>query len=259
MTTPSASPAKIIKIAKAEVGYREGYSNGHWNNHQKYSPAVPSLEWSQNQAWCATFVSWCAMKAGLKSLYPVTASTDLGASWFKQRKQWSEYPAIGAQIFFGANGDMNHTGIVYDYDDTYVYTIEGNTNTSGSREGNGVYLMKHARRQSRIQGYGYPAFVEGIASADPAWKSKAPKPTAPAKPAEPAKPAAKQIYWKGERLELVKWVIQGYAKNGNPAQVKALEDILKIVESTPWVKQPKGKGTILKAAAAAAKKAVGLK
>lgn len=157
----------IIKIAKAEVGYHEGRSGGSWNNHQKYSPAVPSLEWSQNQAWCATFVSWCAQKAGVKALYPVTASTDLGARWFKDRKQWSQYPAIGAQVFFGVNGDMNHTGIVYGYDESYIYTIEGNTNESGSREGDGVYLKRRARRDSYVQGYGYPRFTDGIQSADP--------------------------------------------------------------------------------------------
>lgn len=168
--------ADIIRIAKAEVGYREGRSNGRWNNKQKYSPAVPSLEWSQHQAWCATFVSWCAMKAGISELFPRTASTDTGARWFKQRKRWSEYPAIGAQVFYGHNGDMNHTGIVYDYDDTYVYTIEGNTNSSGSREGDGVYLKKRRRRDSYVQGYGYPNYPEGIKSADPKWKHAAPKP-----------------------------------------------------------------------------------
>ncbi|SDL14202.1 CHAP domain-containing protein [Nocardioides sp. YR527] len=157
----------IIKVAKAEVGYHEGRSGGHWNNKQKYSPAVPSLEWSQNQAWCATFVSWCALQAGVTTLYPRTASTDLGARWFKDRGQWSEYPAVGAQVFFGVNGDMNHTGIVYGFDATYIYTIEGNTNASGSREGDGVYLKTRARRDSYVQGYGYPKFTEGIKSADP--------------------------------------------------------------------------------------------
>lgn len=166
-----ASPIdRILAIAKAEVGYREGRSNGHWNNEQKYSPAVPSLEWSQNQAWCATFVSWCAMKAGLSELYPRTASTDTAARWWKARNQWHDYPAVGAQILFGVNGDMNHTGLVYDWDDTYVYTIEGNTNESGSREGDGVYLKKHARRLDRIQGYGYPAVRGGLRSADPNYR-----------------------------------------------------------------------------------------
>ncbi|MCC2278881.1 CHAP domain-containing protein [Streptomyces sp. ET3-23] len=163
----------IIKIAKAEVGYHEGWSDGHWNNHQRYSPAVPGLEWSQNQAWCATFVSWCAMQAGLAGLYPRTASCATGVDWFKQRKRFSAYPAVGSQIFFGSGGGA-HTGLVYAYDDDFVYTIEGNTNADGSAEGDGVYLKKRERRSSYVYGYGYPAFAQGIDSADPAWKGKAP-------------------------------------------------------------------------------------
>jgi hypothetical protein len=167
--------AKIIEVAKAEAGYHEGRSNGHWNNHQRYSPAVPGLEWSQGQAWCATFVSWVAMKAGDADLFPRTASCDVAGEWFKKKGRWSEYPAIGAQVFFGSSSDLNHTGIVYKYDDDFIYTVEGNTNDSGSREGDGVYLKKRPRRASNVVGYGYPDYAEGIVSADPKY---APKPKA---------------------------------------------------------------------------------
>jgi hypothetical protein len=175
------SEPQIISIAKKEVGYREGYSNGHWNNDEKYAESMPDLKWvsDQGQPWCAVFVSWCAEKAGVRELYPRTASTDIGASWFKQRGEWSTYPAVPAQVFYGDNGDMNHTGIVYDYDADYIYTVEGNTNDSGSREGNGVYLKKRARRDSYVQGYGYP---KGLVtkSADPNFKGEVkpePKPS----------------------------------------------------------------------------------
>ncbi|WP_458085801.1 CHAP domain-containing protein [Streptomyces malaysiensis] len=179
--------AGIIKVAKAEVGYQEGRANGHWNNKQKYSPAVPGLEWSNYQAWCATFVSWCALKSGNEALYPRTASCLTGVAWFKQRKRFSEYPAVGAQIFFGPSGG-SHTGLVYDYDATYVYTVEGNTNGSGGAEGDGVYLKKRTRRDSYVYGYGYPDFADGIKSADPAWAKDAPKtPSTPSK--APAKPS----------------------------------------------------------------------
>ncbi|QXE37115.1 CHAP domain-containing protein [Streptomyces sp. GMY02] len=177
---------KIIGIAKAENGYREGQKSGHWNNNQKYSDQVPGLEWSDFQPWCATFVSWCAMKAGLAGLYPRTASCESGVAWFKQRKRFSAYPAVGAQVFYGSGGG-SHTGLVYNYDDTYIYTVEGNTNANGSAEGDGVYLKKRKRRDTYVFGYGYPAFAEGITSADPAWKKQAPK---PAKPSAPAKPAS---------------------------------------------------------------------
>lgn len=161
----------MIAVEQGQVGYHEGRDkNGTWNNVQKYSPAVASLTWSQGQPWCATFQSWCAQTAGLGGYYPCTASTNTGAAWFKSRNQWSEYPAIGAQVFFGSNGHMVHTGFVYNYDATYVYTIEGNTNTNGSAEGDGVYRKKRLRRDPYVQGYGYPK-IPGVRlkSADPTY------------------------------------------------------------------------------------------
>ncbi|WP_371665973.1 peptidoglycan-binding protein [Streptomyces sp. NBC_01241] len=164
--------AQILTLADKEVGYQEGRSNGHWNNWQKYSPAVPGLEWSQNQAWCATWISWLALQADISDLYPRTASCLTGVSWFKNKGQFSEYPAVGAQVFFGKNGGT-HTGIVYKYDATYVYTYEGNTNENGSPEGDGVYEKKHARRDSYVYGYGYPKFSEDLVTADPSKKDEA--------------------------------------------------------------------------------------
>lgn len=95
---------------------------------------------------------------------------------------------------------------------------------------------------------------DGVTTADlriPAKKTTAPKP--------PTKENDVKIKWKGHRLELVKWVVNGYDPHGNPAQVAALKKILAAVDAAPWVDEPTGMGTILKAAAAAAKKAVGLK
>ncbi|QAX94719.1 endolysin [Streptomyces phage Lilbooboo] len=160
------SLAKVLSIASAEVGYHEGKSGGHWNNIQKYSPAVPGLEWSQGQAWCATFVSWVALKAGDAELFPRTASCATGVSWFKNKGRFSEYPAVGAQVFFGAGGG-SHTEICVSYDADFVYTVGGNTNGNGSAEGDGVYEKKRARRDAYLYGYGYPAYSGGSVSADP--------------------------------------------------------------------------------------------
>uniref|UniRef100_A0AAU7GWJ5 Endolysin n=1 Tax=Streptomyces phage Kamino TaxID=3158857 RepID=A0AAU7GWJ5_9CAUD len=177
---------KVIDIASGEIGYHEGKdSSGHWNNKEKYAAQVPGLEWADYQAWCATFVSWVALKAGAASLYPRTASCLAGVAWFKKAGRFSEYPAVGAQVFYGSGGGT-HTGIVISYDADTITTVEGNTNDNGSAEGDGVYRKVRQRRSDFVYGYGYPDFPEGIKSADPKWASKAP--TTPAKPA-PAKPA----------------------------------------------------------------------
>jgi hypothetical protein len=192
----TGTAADVIRVAKGQVGYREGYAGGHWTNFQKFSPAVPGLEWSQNQAWCATFVSWCFQEAGMpKGSYPVTASVATARDWWKQHNRWSDYPAIGAQCIMGVSGNA-HTGLVYAYDADYIYTVEGNTNSSGNAEGDGVYLKKRSRRDPYVYGYGYPAYPAGIVTADPTWKNPAPTtPSGPVatpapSPTKPTTPAA---------------------------------------------------------------------
>ncbi|WP_406014318.1 CHAP domain-containing protein [Streptomyces sp. NBC_00984] len=185
MATPLTD--KVIATARAEIGYREGKTNGHWNNKTKYGPAVPGLEWADWQAWCGTFVSWVAMTAGAAELFPRTASCAAGVKWFRDRKRFSEYPAVGAQVFYGTGGS-SHTGIVVSYTADTITTVEGNTNANGSAEGDGVYLKTRKRRDAYVYGYGYPDYPEGIQSADPAWAGKAPKPTAPSKPSKPTTP-----------------------------------------------------------------------
>ncbi len=154
---------KVLNVARGEVGYREGD-----NNYQKYSPAVPGLEWSQNQAWCQTFQSWIFRQAGVANLAPVTAGCAEATSWYKNKGRFSEFPAIGAMVFYGPGGG-SHVGIVYKYDATNIYTVEGNTNDSGSAEGNGVYFKVRDRFDDYIYGYGYPQYDTAIVSADPAY------------------------------------------------------------------------------------------
>jgi LysM repeat protein len=87
-------------------------------------------------------------------------------SWFKSRKRWSSYPALGAQILFGPGGG-SHVGVVIGYDRDYVYTVEGNTNVTGGSEGDGVWRKTRVRRDDNVYGYGYPNYSGGSVSADP--------------------------------------------------------------------------------------------
>lgn len=161
---------KIERVAKAEVGYHEGKTSGQWDNDQKYSDELPGFKWSDGQPWCATFVCWSFWKVGAYDLLPSpSASCDNLAAGFKKNGRWSEYPAKGAVVFYGVPSDLNHTGIVVGFNEDFIWTVEGNTNDDGSREGDGVYLKKRARKGANVIGYGYPKFKEGIESADPKY------------------------------------------------------------------------------------------
>lgn len=162
---------QVIAVAKSQVGYRESYAEGGWSNFTRYAAEVPGMAWADGESWCAVFTSWVAMRAGVGSLFPRTASCDTAITWFTNAGRWSWFPAIGAQAFYGTSG-QEHTGIVYAYDSTYIWTVEGNTSDTGSSEGDGVYLRRRKRADAAVYGYGLPAYAEGVITADPALKGK---------------------------------------------------------------------------------------
>lgn len=150
MATPTA--ARVIQVARSQLGYREGR-----NNDTKYG------RWygANHQPWCAMFVSWIAAATGATAIIPKHDYTPSGAKWFKDRGRWGTRPRIGAIVYFNFPGDgvdrISHVGIVEKVNaDGSIITIEGNTNDSGSREGNGVYRKQ---RKVGIVGYGYPAYA----------------------------------------------------------------------------------------------------
>lgn len=159
---------KLVNLLRSQAGYHEGRdADGNWNNIQKYSPATPGLEWSQGQAWCATFTCWGAHLAGMDSLWPMTASCYTAVEWWKAHNRFTDYPVLGGPMYMGSHG-QDHTGVVYGFDADTIWTVEGNTNSGGSYQGDGVYLRVRPRRGDGSPfGYGVPAYAEGTISADP--------------------------------------------------------------------------------------------
>ena len=184
----SCKASDIIKIAINELGYHEKASNKNLddktansgsNNWTKYTrdldkfgiynvnKAVTISKDSNNNpvsaAWCDCFVDWCMIKAckdnvneALRLLCQPEKSYGAGCTfsyrYYKQNKQTSKAPSLGAKIFFGTvENNLKHTGIVVAYDTKYVYTIEGNTS-------NVVARRTYARNNSNIFGYGIPKY-----------------------------------------------------------------------------------------------------
>lgn len=167
------TPEAAIQVASSQVGYHEGKTvSGHWNNIQKYSAQLPGFDWSEGQPWCAVFYQWCLWQVGVS--VPVgarSAGCANSVEAYKKAGRFTLYPGIGFQVFFGPNGG-SHTGLVYKYDDEYIYTIEGNTNGSGSAEGDGVYKKKRLRKVDYVYGYGIPFYAAKAVSADPKWNGR---------------------------------------------------------------------------------------
>lgn len=176
---------KVIALAKTQVGYREGYSKGSWNNDQKYSDEVPGFKWSDFQPWCATFNTWLDYKLGITTgagdtkNSPCTASVRAAYEWGVKNGRFTEYPVIGAWVIFNKT---EHTERCIAYDSTYVWTIGGNTLNTYAAQGNGVYEKKYKRTETRITGYVVPVFPDSAyKSPDPKW-NKVPTATPASKP-----------------------------------------------------------------------------
>jgi peptidoglycan hydrolase-like protein with peptidoglycan-binding domain len=164
---------KVLKIAEAEVGYLEKKSNkdlnskqgnSGYNNYTKYWADLKP-EW-QGQPWCLCWIVWIFLKAfgeiEAKKLLCVdkdwTYYTPTAANYFKKKGQWkTKDPKVGDVIFFKNSVRICHVGIVAKVDDTYIYTIEGNTSSAAGVESNGgaVYgLKKYKKSYSKIAGFG---------------------------------------------------------------------------------------------------------
>ena len=131
----------IVNVAMSQIGYHEGSNSsslsGVGNGSKNYTEFG---RWYGTQdMWCAMFVSWCANTAGVsQSVVPKHSFTVDGLNWFqknglaysRQQVANGKYtPKPGDIIYFKSSRNSNktnHVGIVKNYSNKTVYTIEGN-------------------------------------------------------------------------------------------------------------------------------------
>ena len=159
--------ARLIEVAKAEVGYIEGPKD----NETKYGKFTKA----DFQPWCGSFVNWCGNEAGVK--IPNTVYTPSGAAAFKKAGSWVDGdiadPEPGDIAYFDFPSDgvdrISHVGIVIeDNGDGTVWCIEGNTTGDGKKgsQRNGGETCKKLRAFKKnkkgimisIVGFGRPKF-----------------------------------------------------------------------------------------------------
>lgn len=163
---------KIISVEKAEVGYLEKESNSNLNsktgnagdeNFTKYWKAIKDWKLGNYQGsyWCAAFQFWCFVTAfGLenakKLLYhaPFIYCPTI-ANLFKSKNRLFSNPKVGDIVVFKGATRFNHTGFVYKVDETYFYTIEGNTSGGSAvvRNGGSVAKKKYSIVSAKAKGH----------------------------------------------------------------------------------------------------------
>ncbi len=142
----SGGSKKIISVAAMQVGNSGGQPYWSWYG------------FGSRVEWCACFVSWCANECGYidAGIIPKFASCDVGMTWFKNHSRWQTNtytPREGDIIFFDwdSDGYANHVGIVEKVENGKVHTIEGNS-------GDACKKLEYNSGDSRILGYGVPAY-----------------------------------------------------------------------------------------------------
>jgi hypothetical protein len=151
--TIEEAKAKLVDLAKSQVGYREGASN-----YTKYAdePMITRLYgWCpQNQPWCCTFVNWCFLTffgydLGSKLTYGGTAACASSAQLYQSVGAFVKIPQVGDQAFYFSGGGINHTGLVVEVDGTSFVAIEGNYSDK-------VSTVRHNTGASDVAGFGRP-------------------------------------------------------------------------------------------------------
>ncbi len=179
---------KVLKIAAEEVGYLEKSKLAYQKNpdiiYQKTAGAgnenITKYGYEMNKIypatmdkfslWCDAFVDWCFYKAyGIATAKALLNGgfddyTVASCKMYEKHNALDKKPKIGDQVFFTKNGRSNgcyHTGIVYNVDSEYFYTIEGNTSNANTvvRNGGGVAKKKYliSKYKNKVL-FGYPKY-----------------------------------------------------------------------------------------------------
>lgn len=196
--------ARLLLVAASQIGYREGRDSSGWNNDNAFG------KWygTNGVSWCAQFVSWAAFVAGIpESVIPRHQYTPAGWNWFVAHGRAVDSPRAGDILYVdgyvpGEGNRVHHVGIVEKVlSNGLIQTIEGNTNTTGSSQGNGVYRLKRTVT-SKLR-FARPNYAAAIA--EMSTPSKPPvKPTPPpaTKPVQPTVPEDDMPYTKDELKQI---------------------------------------------------------
>lgn len=168
----------VINAALDEVGYQGGKGTSKYTRELDAVNywQMPPKDGCPDADWCSIFFNWCIFVSTRNSdgeIEPdkwdahfftfepdngenLAAGCGYAADYYMQNDAWSENCAgacRGDQVFFR---HFAHTGIVVDWDDDGIYTVEGNTMADGVKY---CVAKKFYRYDDpAIDGFGHPRY-----------------------------------------------------------------------------------------------------
>jgi len=184
---------QIVATAVAWLGCKE--SNGTHrkiiDTYNAHKPLARGYPVKYTDAWCSTYASAVAIKAGLTDIIPTECGCENHIQLFKKLGRWVENdaytPQPGDYMFYDwddtgkgdCTGAADHVGIVVSVTGNTIKVIEGN-------KGKAVAYRTMKINGRYIRGYGVPDYAGKAAKV-----SKAEKPTMP--PSATPTPASHKV------------------------------------------------------------------
>ena len=154
---------KLIETARSYIGVAEG-SAAHKAIIDKYNTIKPlprGYRATYMDAWCAVFVSFCALMSGVVLPYECGCQEMYKA--FPDKRGRAATPGLGWVIFYDWQGDghTEHVGIVESVKDGVITVIEGNHNDLRACEfdrvkGGKPFNVRNSRFRKMLKEIGQP-------------------------------------------------------------------------------------------------------
>lgn len=145
---PAYSQRICVKtIYDSQIGVLEkGFNSGYQVEQYLAAAGLPA-----GNPWCASFAAWVYKECGN---YDIPKYPGYVPNWFpsdrviavRDKVKLPPKPGDLIGIWFESKKRLAHIGFFDSQDEKYIYTVEGNTNEGGSREGDGVYRKKRIKR-----------------------------------------------------------------------------------------------------------------
>jgi hypothetical protein len=124
-----------LQVAKTQLGVTEQSGN----RGPKIKDYLNSIGLDEGYSWCAAFVFWCFRSASRSAniINPLPKTGSVLKHWELTKAPKVKMPRVGDIFVIDHGKGLGHTGfvkLVNVLDKTYT-TVEGNSNTQGSRTG----------------------------------------------------------------------------------------------------------------------------
>ncbi|WP_212005741.1 CHAP domain-containing protein [Chitinophaga sp. HK235] len=141
---------EAMQIALSQEGVREATGKNDGPAVEKY---LKSVGLPAGYSWCMAFVYWCVQQAAIaqKVANPLKCTGGVLYQWNERPGLRVQTPAAGDIFIMDYGKGAGHTGFVVAVRGDVIDTIEGNTNSGGSREGDGVY--RRTRKIASMKGF----------------------------------------------------------------------------------------------------------